>query len=67
VEAKKLATAAIHVTTAAERPAPSRQPPKKCKFAEALKCAGLNPPWRCGAFGDKKPEERAKIIKDSKL
>jgi hypothetical protein len=28
---------------------------------------GLHPPWRCGAFERKKPEERAKIIKDNKL
>jgi hypothetical protein len=27
----------------------------------------LHPPWRCGAFGDKGPEEQAKIIEDNKL
>jgi hypothetical protein len=44
VEAKKLATATIHIATAAERLAPTGQPPKKCKFAEALNCARLHPP-----------------------
>ncbi len=67
VEAKKLVTATIHVATAAERPAPSRQPPKKCKFVEAINCTGLHPPWQCKAFGDERPEEQAKIIKDNKL
>jgi hypothetical protein len=67
VEAKKLATATIHVATAAERPTPSGWPPKKCKFAEALSCDSFHPPWQCGAFADKRPEERAKIIKDIKL
>jgi hypothetical protein len=45
VEAKKLATVAIHVATAAERPAPSGRPPMKRKFAEALIFAGLHPPY----------------------
>jgi hypothetical protein len=30
-----------------------------------LDYAGLHPPWRCGAFGDKGPEERAKISRTS--
>jgi hypothetical protein len=74
VEAKKLATAAIHVATAAihvattvERPVPFGRTPRECKFAEALNCTGLHPSWRCGAFEDKKPEERARFVKDSKL
>jgi hypothetical protein len=66
-EAKKLATAAIHVATATERQAPTGRPPKKCKFADVLNCTGLHPPWRCGAFGDKKPEDQTRIIKDNKL
>jgi hypothetical protein len=59
--------AAIHVATAAEGQVPPGRLPKRCKFADVLNCASLHPPWRCGAFGDKKPEERAKIIEDNKL
>ncbi len=66
-EAKKLATAAIHVATTEERLTLFGGPPRKCKFAEILDCTGLHPPWQCGAFESKKPEERAKIIKDNKL
>ncbi len=41
--------------------------PKKYKFADVLGYAGLHLPWRCGALGDKAPEEWAKIIEDNKL
>ncbi len=34
------------------------RPPKKFKFAEALGCTGVHPPWKCRAFGDITPEER---------
>jgi hypothetical protein len=66
-EARKLAVVRIHVAVAAEEQGPPGRLPKKSKFAEVLGSSGLHPPWRCGAFGDKKPEERAKIIEDNKL
>jgi hypothetical protein len=66
-EAKKLAAAAIHVATSAERQVPTGPPLKKCKFVDALNCTSLHPPWRCRAFGDKKREEQARIIEDNKL
>jgi hypothetical protein len=66
-EARNLAVTAIHVATDADGQVSPGRFPKRCKFAHVLNCAGLHPPWRCGAFGDKKPEERAKIIEDNKL
>jgi hypothetical protein len=66
-EAKKLGTAAIHVTTTDDRPVAPNGSPRRCKFADVLGCPGQHPPWRCGAFGSIKPEERVKIIKDNKL
>jgi hypothetical protein len=66
-EAKKPATAAIHMaTTDSKLPAPGGDP-KRCKFADVLGCPGLHPPWRCGAFGSIRPEERARIIKDNSM
>jgi hypothetical protein len=41
--------------------------PRKCKFAEVIRCTGSHPPWRRRTFGDKTPEERSKIILDNKL
>ncbi len=59
--------AGIHVAVAAEGQVPPGQCPKRCKFVYVLDCAGLHLPWRCGAFGDKGPEEVAKSIEDNKL
>lgn len=46
---------------------PGERAPKKCKFAEVIRCTGSQPPWLCKAFGDKTPVERSRIIKDTKL
>ncbi len=46
---------------------PPGRPPKRCKFADAVGCAGMHPPWRCGVFGDNTPEERTRIIEDNRL
>jgi hypothetical protein len=59
--------AGFYVAVAAEGHVPPGQFPKKCKFADAMGCAGMHPPWWCGAFRDKAPEEKAKIIEDNKL
>jgi hypothetical protein len=66
-EAKKLATAAILVTTTESKPADLGSNPRRCKFADVLVCPGQHAPWRCGAFGSIGPEERARIIEDNKL
>ncbi len=66
-EAKKLATAAIHVATTSDKPVASSGDHRRCKFADVLGCPGQHAPWQCGAFGSIRPEERARIIEDNKL
>jgi hypothetical protein len=50
-EAKKLATAAIHVTATESRPVDPDSNPRRCKFADVLGCPGQHAPWRCGGAG----------------
>jgi hypothetical protein len=66
-EAKKLATAAIHVTTTDKKPATPSGDHRRCKFADVLGCPGQHAPWRCRAFGSIRLEQRARIIEDNKL
>jgi hypothetical protein len=66
-EAKKLSTAAIHVATAEEKPPQVGAEGRRCTFADVLGCPGQHAPWRCGAFGSIRAEERAKIIEDNRL
>jgi hypothetical protein len=47
-EAKKLATAAIHVVTTDDKSQAPSGDPRRCKFADVLGCPGLHPPGDAG-------------------
>jgi hypothetical protein len=65
--AKKLSHAAIHVTAVEEKPPQAGGSGNRCMFADVLGCPRQHAPWKCGAFGNIRAEERARIIEDNRL
>ncbi len=65
--ARKPSHVAIHVAAVEEKPPQAGGGSKRCMFAGALGCPGQHAPWKCGAFGSIRAEERAKIIEDNRL
>jgi hypothetical protein len=64
---KKLSHAAIHVAAMEEKPPQPGGGSKRCTFVDVLGCPGQHAPWRCGAFGSIRAEERARIIEENRL
>jgi hypothetical protein len=50
-----------------EKPPQAEGSGRRCIFADVLRCSGRHPPWKCGAFGNIRAEERAKFIEDNQL
>jgi hypothetical protein len=66
-EAKKLAQAAVHVTSADGKRPWQGDSGRRCIFAEVMGCLGLHPPWHCKLLGRIQAKEREKIIEDNRL
>ncbi len=65
---KKLPHATINVAAAEGKPPQAEAGGRRCIFVDVLmRCSGLHPPWKCGAFGNIQAEEKAKIIEENRL